>query len=176
MKKYSRLVRKLTHTLAYFNVPTVFREHVFSPTDVEGYEYKEVHLADIIERAVANETISKKEVDRLRAVAYQEGIWEKRYNAEKQWKNYYRDRAEKLDKESLYFVRLLAGAAERIEERNATVGKLIHRNINLAAELKKPTVQINPPACLNALDALTYTNKTIFAEGQRIINELGFFI
>jgi hypothetical protein len=100
-------------------------------------------------------SIKKSELEALRATAYQEGIWEKRYNAEKQWKNYYRDWLYDYSKEAGEAKRtlqekltienenvgqlkdLLAQAESRLTERNQTVAKFLHNGINLAAEHRK---------------------------------------
>jgi ABC-type antimicrobial peptide transport system ATPase subunit len=155
-KKYSRVVRKLAATLIGWNVPWHFRQRVCGNVGEED-SYQDVQLVDIIERTLQGETISKREVENMRA--------------------------------------LLKQAEERLTERNATIAKLLHNGINLAAELRTEREQhiqdtermvealnqnmslrfdnlklmasqvvhfadelIEPPACLKPKDALDYIN------------------
>lgn len=165
MKKHSRVVRKIAMTLAAWNVPTVFRSPIFSNGTEE---WKEVHLADIIERALQNETIKKRELDALRAKA---DLVEKR---EKQIRALQEDVAWWCQRALSYGCELAKEKADHQftlkehDKQRAHANKFLQENINLRYDnlilrmTQIPAYEpIEIPRCLNTKDAQTWTHTYI---------------
>jgi hypothetical protein len=161
-KKYSRVVRKLTHILAAWDIPTTLYQSVIGPGD----EYvREPHgLADIIERALEGETIKKSEYEHLKRVEKgyssavgiisgqldeiqkskeESDVWHLWFNwstdkrIEDQIKIHkYKDKLWSAEQEVHDLKSVVEQAADRLTERNETVARLLHNGINLAAELR----------------------------------------